>query len=179
MSLDIIAILRQDLEEWCGDAKAVKQLLDAARRCDAAEVKRLILGTDNIDRTRFHRVCMRLARFRIPINDANDSGQALWMAAGFGYVDAVRLLLKEDLANPEFYCTAALGDAIKYSNVKVVRALLKDGRADPTADPFGEMAFYRRKGSAETVALLERAIPVRRRWNSRSGTVYAILQVLL
>ena len=106
-------------------------------------------------------------------------GHALYWAATFGHVNIVRLLLEDGRADPACDQSIALWDAAKYSRVRILKAIINDGRADPTAFDNEAMRVALEGRHTKVVALLERVIPRRKRWNRRCGTIHIMFQVSL
>ena len=73
----------------------------------------------------------------------------------------------------------ALCWAARNGHIRVVKALLKDGRADPTDRYYEAMRVAQEGGHTEVVALLVRVVPRRKRWNSRCGTVHTVVTVVI
>jgi hypothetical protein len=68
-----------------------------------------------------------LEEFKVDLNDALET------AAGWGFTDAVKLLLSDDRVDPSVKDNAALVFASQEGHLEIVKLLLKDKRVNPSA----------------------------------------------
>ena len=165
-----------------------ERLIDAARCGDAVEVQQLLLDK-SVDPAYINSAALywaasnghvRVVRLLLKDGRANPADRGsyiLWDLVYGGRYETFVPFLKADATVASHYYTSALIDAARYGRLRVVKALLKDGRADPAASVNEAIKFAIRGRHTQVVALLDHAIPRHTRWSSRCGTVHTIIQL--